>query len=85
MGPGARWHVCGTAIHEEFSLILQAYRRLFGPADRPPNPAYDILILGLSGAGKSAIVKILLGESLDDLQPTTGPLSLSLLSNGQDS
>ena len=55
---------------------MQIYRRTFGPADPPPKPLFDILILGLSGAGKSAILKVLLGEPLEDLEPTKGLLLL---------
>jgi Fe-S cluster assembly ATPase SufC len=62
--------------------VLEIYRRLFGPADPPPKPLYDILILGLSGAGKSAILKVLLGEPLEDLAPTKGMCLLTSNDSG---
>ena len=51
---------------------MQAYRRIV-PLPEPPRIAeYDVLMLGLSGAGKSTMLLQLKGEDLSNVQPTKG-------------
>ena len=54
--------------------VYSLYRITFRAADPPPPPMYDVLMLGFAGAGKSSIMKLLLGEPLTDIEPTQGAI-----------
>eukprot|EP00042_Codosiga_hollandica_P036528 m.279780 g.279780 ORF g.279780 m.279780 type:complete len:110 (-) comp54908_c0_seq20:253-582(-) len=52
--------------------LYMVYRRVTGATGAPPKPHFDVLLLGLSGAGKTRLLATLLGEDAGDIKPTQG-------------
>ncbi|XP_078809385.1 ADP-ribosylation factor-like protein 15a isoform X7 [Oryzias latipes] len=48
------------------------FRALCCKGPPPPRPEYDVVCIGLTGAGKSSLLSRLCSESSDDIGPTTG-------------
>ncbi|XP_078809384.1 ADP-ribosylation factor-like protein 15a isoform X6 [Oryzias latipes] len=52
--------------------IYTCFRALCCKGPPPPRPEYDVVCIGLTGAGKSSLLSRLCSESSDDIGPTTG-------------
>lgn len=48
------------------------FRALCCKGPPPPRPEYDVVCIGLTGAGKSSLLSQLCSESADNIVPTTG-------------
>uniref|UniRef100_A0A3B3YS36 ADP-ribosylation factor-like protein 15 n=1 Tax=Poecilia mexicana TaxID=48701 RepID=A0A3B3YS36_9TELE len=55
-------------LHEMF----KCFRALCCKGPPPPRPEYDVVCIGLTGAGKTSLLSRLCGESTDNIVPTTG-------------
>uniref|UniRef100_A0A3P9NWU8 ADP-ribosylation factor-like protein 15 n=1 Tax=Poecilia reticulata TaxID=8081 RepID=A0A3P9NWU8_POERE len=64
--------------HMQLSLALcriglyTCFRALCCKGPPPPRPEYDVVCIGLTGAGKTSLLSRLCGESTDNIVPTTG-------------
>ncbi|XP_014324017.1 ADP-ribosylation factor-like protein 15 isoform X1 [Xiphophorus maculatus] len=64
--------------HMQLSLALcriglyKCFRALCCKGPPPPRPEYDVVCIGLTGAGKTSLLSRLCGESTDNIVPTTG-------------
>ncbi|XP_078531197.1 ADP-ribosylation factor-like protein 15 isoform X2 [Lissotriton helveticus] len=52
--------------------IYTCFRALCCKGPPPPRPEYDVVCIGLTGAGKSSLLSQLCSESADNIVPTTG-------------
>uniref|UniRef100_A0A3B3URW8 ADP-ribosylation factor-like protein 15 n=1 Tax=Poecilia latipinna TaxID=48699 RepID=A0A3B3URW8_9TELE len=63
--------------HMQLSLALcriglyTCFRALCCKGPPPPRPEYDVVCIGLTGAGKTSLLSRLCGESTDNIVPTT--------------
>ncbi|XP_060762652.1 ADP-ribosylation factor-like protein 15a isoform X2 [Neoarius graeffei] len=48
------------------------FRKLCCKGPRIPRPEYDVVCIGLSGAGKTSLIRRLCREGLDEIVPTQG-------------
>lgn len=60
-------------MYSVFSLLCsQCFRALCCKGPPPPRPEYDVVCIGLTGAGKTSLLSRLCSESSDNVGPTTG-------------
>ncbi|KAJ8396620.1 hypothetical protein AAFF_G00016860 [Aldrovandia affinis] len=50
----------------------KCFRALCCKGPPPPRPEYDVVCIGLTGAGKTSLLSRLCSEGADDIVPTTG-------------
>lgn len=53
-------------------LLFQCFRALCCKGPPPPRPEYDVVCIGLTGAGKTSLLSRLCNEGSDGIVPTTG-------------
>uniref|UniRef100_A0AAQ4PIU0 ADP-ribosylation factor-like protein 15 n=1 Tax=Gasterosteus aculeatus aculeatus TaxID=481459 RepID=A0AAQ4PIU0_GASAC len=53
-------------------LFLSCFRALCCKGPPPPRPEYDVVCIGLTGAGKTSLLSRLCSEGADCVVPTTG-------------
>ena len=51
---------------------MQVFQRLCCKAPPPPRPEFSPVCIGLDSAGKTTLLMVLAGESLDNIEPTKG-------------
>ncbi|MED6264081.1 ADP-ribosylation factor-like protein 15 [Characodon lateralis] len=51
---------------------LECFRALCCKGPPPPRPEYDVVCIGLTGAGKTSLLSRLCNEGSDGIVPTTG-------------
>ncbi|KAL4617493.1 ADP-ribosylation factor-like protein 15 [Arapaima gigas] len=56
----------------EFVFSPQCFRALCCKGPPPPRPEYDVVCIGLTGAGKTSLLSRLCSEGTDNIVPTTG-------------
>ncbi|MEQ2298762.1 ADP-ribosylation factor-like protein 15, partial [Ameca splendens] len=52
--------------------VLKCFRALCCKGPPPPRPEYDVVCIGLTGAGKTSLLSRLCSEGSDGIVPTTG-------------
>ncbi|XP_043919839.1 ADP-ribosylation factor-like protein 15 isoform X1 [Protopterus annectens] len=52
--------------------VSMCFRALCCKGPPPPRPEYDIVCIGLTGVGKTAVLSQLCSESIENIAPTTG-------------
>ncbi|KAJ1210002.1 hypothetical protein NDU88_005371 [Pleurodeles waltl] len=60
------------SISTRLEMFFQCFRALCCKGPPPPRPEYDVVCIGLTGAGKSSLLSQLCSESADNIVPTTG-------------
>ncbi|KAJ1205902.1 hypothetical protein NDU88_001323 [Pleurodeles waltl] len=63
--PGRTWLI-------PYVMAWNSVRALCYKGLPPPRPEYDVVCIGLTGAGKSSLLSQLRSESADNIVPTTG-------------
>lgn len=58
-----------------FVFLFQCFRALCCKGPPPPRPEYDVVCIGLTGAGKTSLLSRLCNEGSDGIVPTTGKWS----------
>lgn len=53
-------------------FFFQCFRALCCKGPPPPRPEYDVVCIGLTGAGKTSLLSRLCSEGCDGIVPTTG-------------
>ncbi|KAG9353748.1 hypothetical protein JZ751_011870, partial [Albula glossodonta] len=72
---------CPRPVTDQEQLLLQdltvdrkaeCFRALCCKGPPPPRPEYDVVCIGLTGAGKTSLLSRLCSEGTDNIVPTTG-------------
>ncbi|XP_047236902.1 ADP-ribosylation factor-like protein 15a [Girardinichthys multiradiatus] len=56
----------------DLCALFQCFRALCCKGPPPPRPEYDVVCIGLTGAGKTSLLSRLCSEGSDGIVPTTG-------------
>ncbi|KAK3538800.1 hypothetical protein QTP86_015926 [Hemibagrus guttatus] len=70
----------GNQNQNQKSFYCQCFRKLCCRGPPSPRPEYDVVCIGLSGAGKTSLISRLCSEGLDGIVPTAD-LNISLVFN----